>query len=101
MVSPLAWLANRCVLIGATFGLLAVWAHLEWRIPDPATPAWIRRRGPLIVAGLMTLCISAGEYGLGILAYLVAWELFAAPVDASGRVRIERTLRALVPARSP
>ena len=76
-VSPLSWLANRCVLICVTFGLLAFWAQLEWRRPRPETAELLRERGGPIVAGLMTLSIAAGEYGLCVFAYLFAWELLA------------------------
>lgn len=95
MVSPLAWLANRCVLICATFGFLAIWAHVEWRDPDPCAPAWIQRRGGVLVGVLMAASISAGEYGLGIVAYLGAWELCVGQGPAKQR------LRALIPALVP
>ncbi|PRP93028.1 hypothetical protein ENSA5_45890 [Enhygromyxa salina] len=95
LVSPLAWLANRCVLVCATFGFLAIWAHVEWRKPDPYSPAWLQRRGGVLVGVLMAASISAGEYGLGVLAYLVAWELFAGEGPARARAR------ALVPALIP
>ncbi|KIG16567.1 hypothetical protein DB30_04338 [Enhygromyxa salina] len=95
MVSPLAWLANRCVLICATFGFLTVWAHVQWRDPDPHTPTWMHRRGGLLVGVLMAACISAGEYGLGIVAYLGAWELFV------GHGQARQRLRGLVPALIP
>lgn len=74
-VSPLGWLANRCVLVCATFGFAAVFVHLEWRRPDPCTPAWLRRSGPLIELCLLGLSLAGGEYGLGAIAYLFVWEL--------------------------
>lgn len=74
-VSPLGWLANRCVLICATFGFLAIRVHLGWRDPDPSTPAKVKRWGPWIEGVLVALAMSAGEYGLAIVAYIVAWEL--------------------------
>jgi hypothetical protein len=95
VISPLTWLANRCVLLCATFGFLAIWAHLEWRAPRTSTPAWRRRHGGWLVGGLMTACIASGEYGLGILAYLAAWELLLGPGSARAR------LRALLPALAP
>lgn len=73
--TSLAWLANRCVLVCATFGLLAIWTHLEWRRPAETTPAWRCKYGPVIEGVLMALCISAGEYGFAIFAQLLAWEL--------------------------
>lgn len=95
VVSPLGWLANRCVLICATFGFLAFWVHLEWRTPEPSTPGLLRERGPWIEGLLMTLCIGAGEYGLAIVAYLLAWELLLGPGDRKQRARA--LLPALVP----
>ncbi|PRP94589.1 hypothetical protein [Enhygromyxa salina] len=95
MVSPLSWLANRCVLVCATFGFLTVWAHAQWRDPDPYTPSWMQRRGGVLVGVLMAACISAGEYGLSILAYLGAWELFVGEGPARQRAR------ALIPALIP
>src|SRR5690606_32746973 len=93
VVSPLGWLANRCVLICATFGLLALWVHLEWRTPGPTTSTRLRERGPWIEGLLMALCIGAGEYGLSIFAYLLAWELLLGPAERRGR--------ALLPAMIP
>lgn len=95
VISPLTWLANRCVLLCATFGFLAIWAHLEWRNPLASTPAWRQRHGGWLVGGLMTACIASGEYGLGILAYLGAWELLRGP--GSARTRLRSLLPALAP----
>jgi hypothetical protein len=95
LVSPLSWLANRCVLICASFGFMGLWAHIEWRAPREHTPAWLRRHGGLVVAAAMTGAIAAGEYGLAVFAYLVAWELFAGEGSAT------RRLRALLPALAP
>ncbi|MCA9700871.1 MAG: hypothetical protein KC431_25315, partial [Myxococcales bacterium] len=98
VVSPLGWLANRCVLICATFGFLALRVHLSWRRPDPSTPAWVRRHGPLIEGVLMGLCISGGEYGLAIVVYVFAWELLAGGEDGeSWGTRAKATLPVLVP----
>ncbi|KIG16078.1 hypothetical protein DB30_04950 [Enhygromyxa salina] len=107
--SPLGWLANRCVLICAVFGFAAIWAHIEWRQPDPDTPTWLRRHGPVVELVLMTLCLAAGEYGLGVVVYVFAWELFAGPRDGvserpSGPTKLQRlrsSARALVPATIP
>lgn len=95
VISPLTWLANRCVLLCAMFGFLAIWAHLEWRNPLASTPAWRQRHGGWLVGGLMTACIASGEYGLGILAYLGAWELLRGP--GSARTRLRSLLPALAP----
>lgn len=75
-VSPLAWLANRCVLVCAAFGFAAIFVHLEWRRPDPSTPTWLRKGGPLIELALLAASLGGGEYALGVIAYLFVWELF-------------------------
>jgi hypothetical protein len=100
-VSPLAWLANRCALIGLSFGLLAIRVHLEWRTPEPSTPAWLRRRGPIVEAVLMALCMGAGEYGLGIFAYLLGWEWFVGAQIGRPWARARAIARALAPALIP
>lgn len=87
MVSPLAWLANRCALVCFALGLLALWVHIEWRRPRETSAKLLRTHGGPMVLVLMSLCICAGEYGLGILAYLLAWELFAGPGPARERGR--------------
>lgn len=95
IISPLAWLANRCVLMCATFGFLAIYAQLEWRQPRADTPAWLRERGAWVVGGLMTLSVAAGEYALGIVALLGCFELLRGPGPLRERAR------ALLPAVLP
>jgi len=65
---PLAWHANRSVLVGAALGLFAVFVHLRWRGG---------RRGAVWSALAMTLAFMAGEYAYCAVAYVVAFELFA------------------------
>jgi len=89
-VSPVGWLANRCVLISAAFGFAAVFVHVERRRPDPSTPLWLVRAGPWVELGLVALSLAGGEYGIGAAAYIFAWELFAAD-------RWAARLRALAP----
>lgn len=101
VVSPLGWLANRCVLICATFGLLAMFVHLEWRTPEATTATRLRERGFVIEGVLMGLCIGAGEYGLAIVAYLFAWELLLGPAKGRGVARWLDVGRALLPALIP
>jgi hypothetical protein len=96
--SPLGWLANRCVLVSATIGFAAIWAHIEWRRPDPDTPNWLRQHGSIIELSLLGLSLAAGEYGLGVVAYVVAWELFAGPREGTTKRRLQTTARSLVPA---
>ncbi len=101
IVSPLSWLANRCVLVCLTFGLLALWTHLEWRAPEPATSLRMRRFGPFVEGLLIAACIGAGEYGLAILAYLLGWELLVGTVGERWRGRPRSVVFALVPALIP
>lgn len=80
-----AWLANRSVLVAATFGFLAVAAHLSARERGFAAGRWL---APVCVLA----SLAAGEYGLGAVAFLVAYE-------ALGRSDARRDrVRALLPA---
>jgi hypothetical protein len=94
LMLPLAWLANRCVLVSASFGLLGIWAHLRWR-----SDAAQERRNQFIAleCACMGLAVAAGEYGLLAAAYVLAWELVG---TTSGSVaqRLRATAPALVPA---
>lgn len=97
-VTPVGWLANRCVLVAATFGFLTIFVHLEWRRPDPSTPNWLRRHGPLIEAIAMLLSLGGGEYALGVAALLFGWELFVGSREApSMRARAGLLVRTLLP----
>jgi hypothetical protein len=101
-VSPLGWLANRCVLVAAAFGFLAIWLHLEWRRGDADTPQWLRRHGPVLEAIAMILSLGGGEYALGVVALVFAWELCVGGAEFSGaRERVLGGLRALAPALVP
>ena len=98
-VAPLAWLANRCVLVSASLGFAAIFVHLEWRRPESATPLGLRRAGPVIELILLAASLAAGEYGLGVIAYLFAWELFVGGRDASTPAdRWAARAKALIPA---
>lgn len=108
LVVPLAWLANRCVLISASFGLLGVWAHLRWRAAaEPRT-----RRGMIALECVcMSAAMAGGEYGLLAASYVLAWELVGVENHtrpaASVRARfafhglIATRVRALLPALVP
>jgi hypothetical protein len=77
LVAPLAWLANRCVLVSATFGFLALWAHVGWRHAPGSSwrgRAWLAAEVTFLVLG-----VGAGEYGLAAAAYVLAYDLIAAP----------------------
>lgn len=79
------WLANRNALVAAVPALFGLWMHLEWR--ESHRP-WAL---PLSLAGL-ALGLLGGETALGVLAYVLAYEL----LGATGPVA--RRLRALGPA---
>lgn len=64
---PVAWLANRCTLVAAAFGLFALARLL--RGPAPS------KRATLVTTLLWTLAFAAGEYALCVLAYAVAYTL--------------------------
>ena len=81
----IAWVANRCSLVAATFAFLAIALHIR-RMHAPS------RRLVFAELGAWTLAFAAGEYALCGLAYLVAYALIGR-TDA-WRMR----LRALAPA---
>ena len=66
------WIANRNALVATVPALLGVLAHVRWR-----EQGW-RVGLPLSLLGC-ALGLSAGETALGAIAYLVAYELTAAP----------------------
>lgn len=87
-VTPVAWLANRNVLVSATFALLALWGHVRWR-----EQGW---KPGVAVSGLgFALSLAGGEYALSALGYLIAYEL----VGARGAWR--KRAAALLPAAIP
>jgi hypothetical protein len=81
---PVTWLANRSALCSAAFGFLALWAHLRWR-------THASHRYLVLAMASLTGALAAGEYGLCIVGFVLAYELVGAE-DARG-VRA----RALVP----
>lgn len=101
LVVPLAWLANRCVLISASFGLLGVWAHLSWRAGSVGVRATsegrTRRRMIALECVSMSAAMAAGEYGLLAVSYVLAWELVGVE-SGSVAARLRALLPALVPA---
>jgi hypothetical protein len=86
---PLSWLANRSTLVAATFGMLALTAHVAARTATGRGAA----RAPAAIALVGWACaLAAGEYAFGMLAYLVAYEAFGA------RGPVHERVRALLPA---
>jgi hypothetical protein len=65
---PLAWLANREVLVSLTFGVLGLAAYVRFREQR-------RLRDGLSAAALFLLCLLGGEYGLAFGGYVAAYEL--------------------------
>lgn len=101
LVVPLAWLANRCVLISASFGLLGVWAHLRWRAGANVAGVGLGTRTRRSMIALECVCMiaamAAGEYGLLAVSYVLAWELVGVE-SGSVATRVRAVLPALVPA---
>ncbi len=65
---PAAWIANRNALLALSLGLLALLMHLRWRREG----GWV---GLLAAVPTMAAALLCGEAALGVLAYLVAWQL--------------------------
>ena len=65
---PLAWLANREVLVSLTFGAAALAAHVRWR-------ARSRLRDGALAALLFALSLAGGEYAVCFGGYVLAIEL--------------------------
>ena len=80
---PVGWLSNRNALVAAVFGLLAVEAHLRWRLEG-------FKLGAALSALLLALALAGAEAAVGAFLYLVAFEA------TSSRPWKER-LAALVP----
>ena len=74
---PLAWLANREVLVSLAFGIPALGAYLRWR------ETWRLRDGAL-AALLFGLSMLGGEYALCLAGYVIAIEIGARRVVTTG-----------------
>ncbi|HSL16884.1 MAG TPA: hypothetical protein VLB51_03170 [Methylomirabilota bacterium] len=81
---PIGWIANRNATVALVFGLLALCAHIEWR--RRGQPVWLGAALTSFAIGLL-----AGEAVVGLLAYLVSWQL---TMDKGGW---PRRLAALIP----
>lgn len=77
---PVAWVANRSVLVAACFGFLATALHIRGQKTDSRA---------LRLASLLTfgLCAACGEYSLCFLGLLVGLELLPPAVDWKARAR--------------
>lgn len=78
-VIPVAWLANRPTLLSVAFGALALWGYVRWREREWA-------KGAILAAVATSLALAAGEYGVGVLGYAVAYELVGARQREGGWV---------------
>ena len=75
MFMPVAWIANRCALQSATFGLVAILLHLRWRAPrEGESNGWPWGVAELAAWSAAFLC---GEYAIAGVAYVLAFELVA------------------------
>ena len=66
---PIAFLANRNIMVCMTFGVWALWAHDRWRRDHWRYGAWA---GPL----LLVTALLAKESGVAVFAYLFSYALF-------------------------
>lgn len=66
--APVGWLSNRNALVAGVFGLLAVEAHLRWRLEG-------FRLGAPLSALLLVLALAGAEAAVGAVLYLVAFEV--------------------------
>lgn len=70
--TPVGFIANRNALLATFFGLLAVLAHDRWRRDPPAAG----RAGAVAGPVLLVLSLLSAEFGVGTLAYLIAYAFF-------------------------
>ena len=77
---PVVWVANRNALVAVVPALLGLYMHIRWR-EDGYRPGL-----PLSLLGYATGLLG-GEAALGVLAYVAAYELFAAEGVPAKRVR--------------
>lgn len=87
--SPLAWLANREVLVSTALGALALDAYARWRDEVRARDAWWS-------SALFSLALLGGEYALCFGGYVIAIELVRRGERA--RKRLVRALPFALPA---
>jgi len=80
---PASYLANRNALVACCFGFLSVLLLVRWRKHGRAATRWLS-------ALMLALALSAGEMGLGTIAYLFSYALV---VDEGGiRTRLMRLM---------
>jgi hypothetical protein len=80
LVSPVAWLCNRAPMVTATFGALALYGYHRHREDGS-------RAGAAIAFAGFSLALAGGEYAIGVLAFVFAYELVAARDSIARRLR--------------
>lgn len=75
----IAWISGRNTTIATAFGLVVLVAHHDWRTSG-------RRRSAVVAALAWLVALSAGEFAIGALAYLVSYTLFLERARPWGRV---------------
>jgi hypothetical protein len=76
---PASYLANRNALIACCFGFLSVLGFVRWRTLGRARMRWLS-------VVMLALALSAGEMGLGTVAYLVSYALTVEQDDIKARL---------------
>jgi hypothetical protein len=76
---PASYLANRNALIACCFGFLSVLGFVRWRTLGRARMRWLS-------VLMLALALSAGEMGLGTVAYLVSYALTVEQDDIKARL---------------
>jgi hypothetical protein len=87
MAWTVGWLANRCAIVSATFGWLALSVHIRRRRAPVSSPKLVVGETLLWLAAF-----AAGEYAISLVPIVLAWEI----VERRGSLR-SRVI-ALVPA---
>lgn len=65
-----SWLAARHTLIGAAFGMIALWAHVSWRQEGDGRRAWL-------APSALVLGVLSSETALGAVVFIALYELIA------------------------
>ncbi|MGA2797294.1 MAG: hypothetical protein ABSE63_06945 [Thermoguttaceae bacterium] len=66
--TPAAWLANRNAVLAAFFGILAIYAHHQWRRHGS-------RLGIVLAPVLFMMSLLSAEAGIGTMTYILAYSL--------------------------
>jgi len=66
--TPAAWLANRNAVLAGFFGILAIYAHHQWRRHGS-------RAGMALAPVLLMMSLLSAEAGIGAMCYILAYSL--------------------------